>query len=80
MDLHVDLGQVIIAALIGGVGYLLKMQIGNFAKQVDKHEEIIVSLVGDVQRLIGINIGIGRQAHNDATDAAGELTTRRRKA
>ena len=52
-----DLGQVIIATLIAAVGYLLKFEIASFAKRLDKHEEVIVGLVGDVQRLIGINWG-----------------------
>lgn len=72
MDLHVDLGQVIIGSLIAGVGYLMKMEIANFSKRLDKHEDIIVSLVGDVQRLIGINIGAASAAveRHDRQDAA----------
>lgn len=55
MNLHVDLGQVIISALIGGIGYLIKMEISSFKNQLGRHEEIIIKLVGDVQRLIGFS-------------------------
>lgn len=53
MDLHVDLGQVIIASLIGGFGWMIKEEITSFKKRLDKHEDALFGLAGSVQRLIG---------------------------
>ena len=51
--LNVDLGQIIISALIGIIGWFIKRTIDSFGKRLDKHDEILIGLVGDVQRLIG---------------------------
>ena len=45
--------QTVTAAMIGIIGYLVKKTIDEFGKRIDKHDEILLSLVGDVQRLIG---------------------------
>lgn len=53
MNLHVDLGQIIISVLITVIGWLIKNEVSSFRTQLTRHEEIILGLVGDVQRLIG---------------------------
>lgn len=76
MDLHIDLGQTVIAFLLlilGIVGFLIKMQIGTFGKRLDKHDEMLIALVGDVQRLIGISLG----ASAGAVDQSGKAFARR---
>lgn len=57
MDLHVDLGQIIIAALVGSSAWLIRLQVSHFGKRLDRHDDLLTGLVADVQRLIGINIG-----------------------
>ena len=53
MDLHVELGQIIIASLIATVGFFVRREISTIAKRLDKHDEVIFNLAGSVQRLIG---------------------------
>jgi hypothetical protein len=58
MELKVDLRYVnvlltIIAVLIGIVGYFLRKEIANFGKRIDKHDEILFIMTGNVQKLIG---------------------------
>jgi hypothetical protein len=55
MIFHVDLGQIIIAVLIATVGYFLKKEVTTFGIRLDRHDAILIKLVGDVQRLIGIS-------------------------
>lgn len=50
---HVDLGQVIIMAMMGTIGFFVKRTIDDFSKRLDKHDSQLFKLVGDVQRLIG---------------------------
>ncbi len=67
MEIHIDLGQIIIASILTSlavIGYLIKREVGNFAQRLDKHEDIILRLVGDVQRLIGISM-VNEGGRND---------------
>lgn len=57
MNLHVDLGQIIIASLIGIVGYLIKREVTNVGNRLDRHEKVIFEMNGAVTRAIG-EIGI----------------------
>lgn len=60
MNYTIDLGQVIISILLTSVaviGYLIKEEVSNFKKQIDRHESLIIGLLGDVQRLIGFQEG-----------------------
>lgn len=57
MNLHVDLGQIIISALIGIVGWLIKREVTSVGKRLDKHEEVLFEMNGVVTRAIG-EIGI----------------------
>lgn len=43
----------LISALITIVGFFVKKEINNFAKRIDRHDEMLFKLAGDVQRLIG---------------------------
>lgn len=49
----IDLGQIILAAMIGTIGFLVKRTIDKFESRLDKSEEAIFELSGAVQRLIG---------------------------
>lgn len=51
--LNVDLGQIILSVLIGIIGWFMKRTIDSLGKRLDRHDEILIGLVGDVQRLIG---------------------------
>lgn len=52
---HVDLGQVIIATLVGILGYFVRKMIKDFGDRIDKHEGILFSIVQDLQFLIGVS-------------------------
>lgn len=49
-----DLGQAIIAILISIVGYFVKKTIDKFDGRLDKHEDILFKMSGDVQLLKGM--------------------------
>ena len=58
---NIDLGQLIIAGLIGGFGWFIKREITRTSIKLDDHEVIIRKLVGDIQFLFG-NAKIDRRA------------------
>ena len=51
---NVDLGQVIIASLIGTIGFFVKRTIDDFGRRLDRHEEIIFKVVKDTQLILGL--------------------------
>jgi len=56
MNLHIDLGQIILivlGAFVSIIGYLIKSEISAFSKRLDKIEERYLDLAGSLQRLIG---------------------------
>lgn len=55
---HVDLGQLILAGMIGIIGYLVKRMIDQFGSRLDKHEDILFTLSGQIQKVIGFSQGI----------------------
>ena len=54
---HIDLGQLILAALITIVGWFVKREITGFTKRLDKHEEVIISMTSTLAKLAG-EVGI----------------------
>lgn len=67
---NVDLGQLFIGSLITVVGWLVKREITDVGKRLDKHEAIIADLVGRMQNVIGYNqamreLGAGRRKMPD---------------
>ncbi len=50
---NVDLGQLIIAGLIGIVGYFVKHTIDKVESRLDKNENAMFVMSNSVQRLIG---------------------------
>lgn len=50
----VDLGQVILASLIGTIGFFVKRTIDDFGRRLDRHEEIIFKVVKDTQLILGL--------------------------
>lgn len=60
MDLHVDLGQLLIVAVtavMAIMGYLIKKEITSFGRRLDKHDDILFRFSGQIQRLIGYYAG-----------------------
>lgn len=57
MNLHIDLGQIIISALIAVVGYFIRKEITTFGERLDKHEETIFTMAQNVSQVIG-QVGI----------------------
>jgi hypothetical protein len=50
---HIDVGQLIIATLIGVVGFLIARMISRIDSRLDRHEETIFKIANQVQFLIG---------------------------
>jgi len=55
--LHIDLGQVLLGGMIGIVGYFVKRMIDSFGSRLDKHENILFELSGQIQKVIGYSTG-----------------------
>ena len=55
---NVDLGQTIIAGLIGVSGYLVKRTIDKFDSRLDRHEQTIFIIAQEVQKLVGYNAAL----------------------
>ena len=58
--MHIDLGQILIAALVSVIGFLIKRSVkeftdrlDRFAVRLDRHEEVIAELGKNLQRVIG---------------------------
>lgn len=62
---NIDLGQIILGASIAVIGYFIKKEIGTLGARLDKHDAMILGLVSDVQRLIGMNIGFSHKRADD---------------
>lgn len=58
--LNVDLGQVLLGTLIAIIGYFVKRNVDQFEKRIDKHEEILFTMNGDLQIIVG-QLGIERR-------------------
>lgn len=50
---NIDLGQIIIASLIGIIGYFVKATISRFEVRLDKHDDIIRDLIATVNKIVG---------------------------
>lgn len=50
---HVDLGQLIIAALILILGVLVNFQLTRFNDRLDEHDRVLYRLTGVVQAILG---------------------------
>lgn len=50
---HVDLGQIIIAGLIGLVGWFVKRTVDNFDRRIEIHERTLYMMNGDIQNIKG---------------------------
>ena len=60
MDLHVDLGQILIAALLGCIsiiGWYIKRDLTVFGARLDKHEDRLLHISENLQQVIG-QVGI----------------------
>lgn len=58
---HIDLGQLILAGMIGVIGYLIKRMVDRVDQRLDKHDALLMGLIKDVAHLIGI---VGRRRSN----------------
>lgn len=53
LNFTIDLGQIILITLVAIIGYFVQRTLESFEARLDKHDDILLKLVGDVQRLIG---------------------------
>jgi hypothetical protein len=54
---HIDIGQVVISGLLVSVtiiGWFIKRELSSFCGRLNKHDDILISLTGNVQRLTGL--------------------------
>lgn len=58
---HIDLGQLIISFLIGTVAWFIKRTIDKMDKRIDKHEDVLFNMNGNIQLIMG-QMGIERRA------------------
>lgn len=49
----IDLGQVILAGMIGVLSWLIKRTIDSIEKRIEKHEQIIFDMNGKLQLIVG---------------------------
>jgi hypothetical protein len=59
---QIDLGQVLLSLLIGVVGWFVKRTIDKFEVRLDKHENILFGVNGDIQAIIG-KLEVERRRH-----------------
>ena len=64
IEMHIDLGQIILGTLITIVGWFVKREIMRTSIKLDKHELIIQKLVGDIQFVIG-HLRLPRRGFDD---------------
>ena len=68
----IDLGQLIlilIGILVSTVAWFTKKDIIRFGSRLDKHDEVLFTLAGSVQRLIGFYEGsIGKEHKRRESD------------
>lgn len=57
---HIDLGQILIASLIGIIGFFVKKTIDDISAKLQRHEDILFRLTGEMQRIIGFKDGLLR--------------------
>ena len=55
LNIAVQIATPILLILISIIAWFIKKEITTFGARLDRHETIILSLVGDVQRLIGMS-------------------------
>jgi hypothetical protein len=56
MDLHIDLGQLIIStliAIVAIVGWFVKKEIKSFGDRLDKHEQVLFDMNAVLSRAVG---------------------------
>ncbi len=52
--LNVDLGQIIISALIAIIGWLIKRTIDKFESRIDSHDKMLYEMNGNLKQVMGI--------------------------
>lgn len=68
---NIDLGQLIIAGLVGFlsfIGWFIKREVTTVNSRLSKHDEALVNLAADVQRLIGYYYGLKGITSGDNND------------
>jgi ABC-type transporter Mla subunit MlaD len=50
---HVDLGQIIIASMLGIIGYFVKRELASISNRLDKHDGQIIGLIKTVAEVYG---------------------------
>jgi hypothetical protein len=50
---EIALGQLVIAATLGVVSFFIKRELNIITTRLDKHDDMLFSLIRDVARLIG---------------------------
>lgn len=75
-NLSLNLGDLLIAAFTACVciiGWFTKKELSSFSRRLDRHDEVIFSLAGHVQKLIGYCEASEPHHHFRATDGIESL-------
>ncbi len=82
MNLHIDLGQIliiIVGVVVSIIGYFIKKEITTFGTRIDKHDEVLFSLTGQVQRLIGYYEATKNHIYEDVKPPSSGIERRKQR-
>lgn len=51
----IDLGQIIIASCMAVIGFFIKWELARITARIDKHDDLLYQLTGEVRELLGSN-------------------------
>ena len=80
INFNVDLGQIlllIVGVVISIIGWFIKKEITSFGTRIDKHDEVLFSLTGQVQRLIGYYEATKNHIYEDVKPPSSGIERRR---
>lgn len=53
INANIDLGQLIVAGMIAVIGYFLKKELTTITARLNKHDQMIIRMFGDINLLLG---------------------------
>ena len=53
LNSNIDLGQLIVAGMIGVIGFFVKRELSTITRRLDRHDRVIMNMFGGLNRLLG---------------------------